>query len=364
MNPVLYASGGSGGHLAPAIALAQAGAKLQGRVRRDWVSITRKPVDTRMCQQYPELRFVAFSSAPFLPRPLQLVQALVCTLQGTAEALVFLRRHRIGQVVATGGFGCVPVMLAAGLLGLPLWLHESNSIPGKVTRWFRPVLRKVYVTRLLHPKYRHWRNARETGFPIREDFRASLTPTPKAALGLESEKPLITIFGGSQGAKALTQMAETCGKHWVKQGYQVVCVTGSGNYQPTWDAITRKDAKVFPFIEDMGALLKATDLLIARSGAGSIAEIAAAGCPSILVPLPGSADDHQRHNANVFAAHGCGLTLEQADLDCVQAWVSQLLSSPDVVERMKSSMRTWTKENRIARLIRDIYGGVREGVVV
>jgi len=362
MNAVLYASGGSGGHLAPAIALAQEELRQVGIRGEVWVATTKKVVDQRLQQGYPELSFRSFDSHPLMGGPGETVKALIKNLVGTLDAARFLTEHYVSRVMATGGFGCVPVLVAATALGVPTLLHESNSVPGKVSRWFRPLLMRFYVTRLFLAKSRVKQGqTRSVGFPLRKDFVPIEKGKARLKFCLEADKPLVTVIGGSQGARALTLAAETCCKQWIQKGYQVVCVTGPKNYQP--QVCDQKRMKVISFVDDMAALLSATDVLVARSGAGSIAEIAKIGCPSILVPLPGSADDHQRMNAHVFASTGCAEILDQDRLELLEEKVDILMKDSLFRSRMIDSLKEWSSRNDVSTVVNELRGASLELVV-
>ena len=359
MNRILYASGGSGGHLAPAIALAQKSRKTSNAIA--WISTTRKAVDRRMQEAYRDLEFVSLYSAPLQGNPILRLFALGQTIRGVWQASRFLEGKRIDHVFATGGFGCVPAILGAWILGLPVSMHESNSVAGKVTRWFRPGLTQLYGTRLMRKKYTQEGSVKITGFPIRQDFEVPKKTDAKTRLKLDPSRPVITIFGGSQGAMALTKAVEHCSENWEKNGYQLICVTGPNNYQPKGDR--NHGIRMIPFVEEMGVLLAATDVLVARSGAGSIAEIAEAGCPSLLIPLPGSADQHQQYNADAFVSNGCAELLTQEDIGELEERVEGLIGNPEKLDDMRSKLAEWAKQNTIDSVLNDLCQ-ISKGMIV
>lgn len=355
MSAVLYASGGSGGHLAPAIALAQEEIGQFGKRREVWVGTTKKVVDQRLQRGHPELSFRSFTSRPLVGGPLGAFQAFFQNLVGMMDAARFLNGRCVSRVMATGGFGCVPVLSAAILLGIPVLLHESNSVPGKVSRWFCCLSLRFYVTRLFQSnRLNGWRRTISVGFPLRKNFGPIDKREAKQKFGMDVDKPLVTVFGGSQGARSLTKAAERNSKQWVGKGYQVICVTGPGNYQPEFCVQDRGRINVIAFVDDMAALLSATDVLIARSGAGSIAEIAKIGCPSILVPLPGSADDHQQMNAAVFASAGCAEILDQDRLDLLEEKVDKVLDDAQFRREMIDSLNEWSSENSVSKVVNEL----------
>ena len=352
MKRLLFASGGSGGHLAPAIALAQRCGQETGV--ESWIGTTRKQVDLRMQRSYPTLRFVCFDAKPLTGNPLQRIRAAMVTLWGTFRAFHFLYHQRCEAVIATGGFGCVPVLIAALCTGRPYFLHESNAVPGKVTRLFHCFSKRTYVTQLMPERGQVARGStRITGFPIRQDLRFLNKSDAKHQWGFDADQPLVGILGGSQGARALTQAAQEWVKQGLPDGIQLICIVGPQAETQEYNCGDAGNQRVqwVPFVEDMGCFLSAVDLLIARSGAGSIAEIAQAGCATLLVPLPGAADDHQRANARAFADGGCAKILEQHALSNLPQRVLALLNDNESLEGMQKAMQEWSARDRIDAML-------------
>lgn len=354
MKRLLFASGGSGGHLAPAIALAQLSRRLAPC--HTWIATTQKRVDQRMQRRYPDHAFISLDSSPLTGALRSRLAALGRTGKGMFQAFHGFHRHRFDLVVATGGFGCVPVLIAAIVLGVPFVLHESNGIPGRVTRRFASAARWIFVTRLMDAVHqRRLPRTRLTGFPIRQDLRLSEKACAKRALGFDANRALIGFLGGSQGASALTQAA----RDWVSQGLpeplQAICIVGP--HSDVEDGVagpSRAQAdrvRWVSFVEDMGTFLSAVDVLVARAGAGSIAEIASAGCPSILVPLPSAADDHQRANARRFEAHGCAAVCEQSQLSGLPDRVLQLLGDAESLAAMRKAMQDWVAQESVHAMV-------------
>lgn len=357
MKRVVFASGGSGGHLAPAIALAQ---QTMDRGVQPWVVTTEKQVDIRMREAYGSLDFIGWKGVAYNGSIESLFHFTLSFFKSFPLALWFLKRKRIELVVTTGGFGSAPVILASLILGIPVFAHESNSVPGKVTRLFASFFALLYFTRLFWSS-RLAKSCRITGFPLRTDLSQSEPGQAKLKLGFEPERKLITLFGGSQGSKRLTEFTETVSPSLLEAGYQVLCVTGPGNYKPEVELVS--GMKYVSFVEDMGALYTATDLLIARSGAGSIAEIAHYGCPVVLVPLPGSADQHQLRNAEVFVQSGAAILCEQEKLEHLGSKVVSIIENLNLLKSMIESQKEWALRNRMDDFLSNIVSGAGEQLV-
>lgn len=357
MKRVVFASGGSGGHLAPAIALAQQ--SIENGVKA-WIATTEKKVDQRMRESYPSLDFVGLKGIAYDGSVKSLILFALYLAISTPMAAWFLYRNRIDQVVTTGGFGSVPVIMAAIAMGIPVFAHESNSVPGRVTRLFAGLFSILWYTRLFPSGETRSKASRITGFPLRRDLSRPERQEARKKLGFDSERKLITVFGGSQGSKRLTEFAETIGPMLVASEYQLLCVTGPANYMPEGEPPV--GAKYVRFIEDMGALYSGSDLLIARSGAGSIAEIADCGCPVVLVPLPTSADQHQLKNARAFAEAGAAILCEQEHLEDLERELILMIENSGKLERIIEAQEEWSRGNNVNDMISEIaseMGGQR-----
>ena len=355
MKRIVFASGGSGGHLAPAIALAQ---QSMPHGIRAWIATTEKQVDKRMQEAYPELDFVGWKGVGYDGSLKTLIGFGLHLLKSIPLVLSFLDRERIDLVVTTGGFGSAPVILSAIATGKPVFAHESNSVPGKVTRLFASLFSCLWYTRLLPATFRRAKSSKVTGFPLRSSLSSPEKSEAKASLSLDPNRKLVTVFGGSQGSKRLTEFAEEVGPKFVGEGYQLLCVTGPTNYMPAGEP--PEGICYLSFVEDMGALYSATDLLISRSGAGSIAEIARFGCPVVLVPLPTSADQHQLKNAQAFSEANAGILLEQTRLDDFARELIPLIENQQKLQKMIEAQQDWNRGNSVEDMVSEIVSGVEE----
>ncbi len=241
-----------------------------------------------------------------------------------------LDAERPVAVLGTGGYASGPAVWAAGRRGIPTALQEQNAYPGLVTRWLSRRVRHVYLGL---PEAR----ARLTFGPRTEVFdTGNPIPTPDAGraaaarhrLDLEGTRPVLLVTGGSQGALAINQAVAG----WIDQGgaagWQVLWTTGRGPY-PQFAAYHRPpDVQVFGFLDPIADAYAVADLVVSRAGMMTGAELCAWGLPSVLVPLPTAAEDHQRHNAEALAAAGAARVLLQRDLtvESLGRHLSQLLA--------------------------------------
>jgi UDP-N-acetylglucosamine--N-acetylmuramyl-(pentapeptide) pyrophosphoryl-undecaprenol N-acetylglucosamine transferase len=220
--------------------------------------------------------------------------------------------------------------LAARSLGLPVVLHESNALPGKVTRWLSPWCTRVAIGFEAAAKYLPRAQTVYVGTPVREQFRSA----GNLDLAIPAAAPVIVVVGGSQGAVSVNQMVRQCAPAWIEAGAWIVHLIGESD--PEGNSFSHPQYMALPFYNHMAALLQRATLVISRSGAGSLTELAMTRTPSILIPYPFAAEDHQTVNAQVFANAAAALLLPQASLtaEILEAKVLGLLRSPETLDQM------------------------------
>ncbi len=311
----LLSCGGTGGHLAPGIALAEA---MVARGHRPRLLISEKLIDARLAAKYPALRFIPVPGSPLGGHPTVLARFFMSQSRGLAAGLRLVRAERPSAVVGFGGFTSASVILAAALRGVPVALHESNRVPGRAVRLLSRLATRVWLPPgiTLPGRPADWPRLRAAGMPVRAEIVRLPRADAAARFGLDPDRPTVAVFGGSQGAGPLNDWARSAVQRLAAGGVQLICVTGPGKGEAARDVLSdhagRPVSTVWiPFCDDVAALLSASDLVVARAGAGSLAEFARIGTPAVLVPYPHAADDHQRANASHFADQGAGLVLDQ-----------------------------------------------------
>ena len=314
---VVFAGGGTGGHLYPAIAIADAlrerGATITfiGTADRMEATIVPKAGYT--------LRTVA--SRPLTRKlSLELARTLGANFAGTLQAARVLRELRPDIVIATGGYVCFPVVFAARMLRIqPIALLEPNAQPGLTNRTLAPLVTEVWgafehADKRFAGKYVH------TGIPVRAALRS--LPTRDEAverLGLSAKRRTLLAMGGSQGARSINDaLASLVKSDGLPDGWQLMQVTGEKEYDRVRKMLAEDSAHaapaVRPYLHDMTDAYAAADLVLARAGASTLGELAATGKPAVLVPYPHAADDHQRANAESVAAAGAAVVADDRDL--------------------------------------------------
>lgn len=327
---LLIAASGTGGHLFPAIATAQQLPHCQ----IEWLGVPDRLETELVPQEYP-LHTVQMGG---VQGKLGLgAVRLVSQLAGaTLQVRRLLRQGRFQGVFTTGGYIAAPAILAARSLGLPTILHESNALPGKVTRWLSPWCSVVALGFEEAAKYLRKAKTVWVGTPVRSQFLEA-TDADLSDLAIPPEAPVILVVGGSQGAVAVNRLVRAAAPAWLAAGVWLVHQTGTQDAEA--DSFHHPHYLHQPFYDNMAALLKRATLVIGRAGAGTLTELAITRKPSLLIPYPFAAEDHQAYNAAVFAAVGAAKVYRQSELDAerLQEQALNLLANPEQLQAMAAA---------------------------
>ncbi len=321
---LLIAASGTGGHLFPAIATAN---QLKD-YHIEWLGVPNRLETKLVPSQYP---LHTISVEGFQQKlGLGTFKILSGLIGSILQVRQILKRGQFQGLFTTGGYIAAPAIIAARSLGLPVILHESNVLPGKVTRWFSHLCNVVAVGFEQGAKYLPSGKTVYVGTPVREEF---LSPQ-SLDLPIPENVPVIAVVGGSQGAVAVNQLVRKCIPAWVETGAWIIHQTGENDP----DAFSVENPHYFPmtFYNNMAGLFQRANLVISRAGAGSLTELAVTHTPSILIPYPYAADNHQAYNAEVFSSQNAALVFTQSELteEKLQTEVVELLKSSEKLEKM------------------------------
>ncbi|MBU0983436.1 MAG: undecaprenyldiphospho-muramoylpentapeptide beta-N-acetylglucosaminyltransferase [candidate division Zixibacteria bacterium] len=317
---LVFAGGGTGGHLFPAIAIAdRVKEMLVGKTEVDISFVgTTRGIEFRMRDQlgYP-LHLVNIRG---IVRSLTLKNLLVpfLTIGSLIRSYRLLKALSPHVVVGTGGYVSWPVLRAATFMGIPTVLQEQNSFPGIVTRQRASAAERVYLgfaqARSFLPE---GTQTMLTGNPVRRTIADGDRATACRRYNLAQNAKTILILGGSQGARAInTAVTKSIQSGGVPDGYQILWQTGKRDYKEVVATFGPKTERVslFPFAKNMAQVYAAADLAVARAGALTLAELEACSVPAILIPYPFAAGDHQRKNAEASVANGAALLIDEKNL--------------------------------------------------
>jgi UDP-N-acetylglucosamine--N-acetylmuramyl-(pentapeptide) pyrophosphoryl-undecaprenol N-acetylglucosamine transferase len=354
----ILAGGGTGGHVIPALAIAH---ELRRRYGAEVAFVgTQKGIETRLVPTAGfELKLIEVGALKNVSLATRL-KTLFALPMAVVRSSHIMQEFRPNVVIGVGGYASGPAMLAASLSSIPTVAFEPNVVPGFANRVVAPLVTTAVVHFEESGKY--FRRFVVTGVPVRHAFFELPARPP-------GERPTLLVFGGSQGAAAINRVVlESLPDLAVRvPGLHIVHQTGERDYQGAQAAYLHAPlaAEVSPFIDDMPAAFARADLIVCRSGASTVAEIAAAGKPAIFVPFPRAADDHQRRNAEALAARQAAVLIPETELTrerLVDA-VAGLLNDAPARQRMAAAARAMAHENAagvIAGIAARLAGGNAE----
>jgi UDP-N-acetylglucosamine--N-acetylmuramyl-(pentapeptide) pyrophosphoryl-undecaprenol N-acetylglucosamine transferase len=350
---VVIAGGGTGGHLYPGIAVAR-----EVLAQRPDASVTFAGTSAGI-----ESRVVPREGfALDLVRSAGLKgKSIAARLRGAAlipvsliDAWGIVSRRRPHIVIGVGGYSSGPIVLAAAMRGIPTMLLEQNAVPGLTNRLLSPLVRAAAVTFEESMPF-FGSKAIATGNPVRPEF---LRATGNGGeQGRQAEVTRILIFGGSQGAHAINMAMVEAAKELAASAshLRLTHQTGERDVAAVRDGYARvgMDAEVEPFLYDMGRRIREADVIVCRSGATTIAELAAAGKPAILIPLPTATDDHQRKNAEAVARAGAAVMLTQAEVTgaVLARQILSLAADRPARERMGAASRSLARPDAARQIV-------------
>jgi UDP-N-acetylglucosamine--N-acetylmuramyl-(pentapeptide) pyrophosphoryl-undecaprenol N-acetylglucosamine transferase len=329
----LIAAGGTVGHVAPALAVAEA------LRRRDGLVTFAGSPDRVEARLVPELgyEFDAFSVSG-LPRRAEpgMVRALGQAVAAPAACLRILRRRKPDAVLGAGGFVAGPMVLAARLRRIPCALTEADAHLGLANRLAAPLAERVF---LALPLGLHGEKYRAVGRPIPAASRPVDRAEARSRLGLDPDAEVVLVFGGSLGARLLNELALDA---WAERGPAVVHLCGERDYPELQGRVSRPDYVLRPFLDEIGIAYGAADVALARAG-GSVWELAAAGLPAVLVPGAFATGAHQDKNARWFADAGGAVVVPEPEAARALQVVQDLLADPERLAAMAAAMRAVAK---------------------
>lgn len=357
---IVIACGGTGGHLYPGLAVAE-----ELAIRRCQVTlmVSPKEVDQQAVRAIRGMEVVTLPAIG-LQRG-QYLKFLWKFWQSRQLCLNVFRRQAPHAVLAMGGFTSVAPILAGNSFGARTFLHDSNTVPGRANRWLAPKVNQAFTwfpqteAHLKAPK------VTSVGMPVRSQFEALDPAACKTSLGLDARKPLLLIMGGSQGARGVNElvMRTLPNLALMSPELQYVHLTGSDDFERVKAAYAALKVKalVRPFLSEMELAMGAASAAISRAGASSLAEIAAMRLPTVLVPLPHAADNHQYHNAKAFVDTNAARMMEQKDgrPETLNLVLLDLIGNRSTREAIGFALAKWHTPRAAADMAETILQSIR-----
>ena len=352
MNAVI-ACGGTGGHLFPGIAVAEV---LRERGHEVLLFVSEKEIDSLALSTRSQFRFEKLPTVGF---PSVYSPAIFVFIRRFTESLSRCRsiyqKFKPQVILGMGGFTSTAPILAGRMRGISTLIHESNAVPGRANRLAAKMVRAVLLgfkeCAAFFPKVR----TELTGTPIRTELKRLDRQSARQKLGLQVNVTTLLVMGGSQGASGINQAVIKSLPLLRDAALQIIHLSGARDEKLVADSYHRERIPAFvaAFHHHMEEVYSAADFAVARSGAASLAEIASFELPSILIPFPYAADDHQTRNAEIFARAGAAFVLKESELspELLTQKIREMINHPEQLRRLsESSARLAPRDaaNRVA----------------
>ena len=355
---ILFAGGGTGGHINPAISIADYIRKKEKDFEALFIG-TQHGLETKLVPKagYP-IQYIDICG--FDRKRLWRNASVLCKLvKSRQDCRNILREFKPDAVVCTGGYVSGPVAMAAAKLHIPAIIHEQNVYPGLTVRGAEKYVKYVAVS--FSETTKHMKIPEKcvlTGNPIRAEILKTNYADARKKLNL-SQKPFVLVFGGSLGAAKINEtMIGVLKKMSAEHKVQILFGTGDRNYNEIAQKLREqkieldKDIQVVPYIDNMDVVMSAADLVVARSGAITVSEIAALGKPSILIPSPNVVRNHQEQNAREFEAKGAAAVITEDGLsaESLYAKIMEMVSDPAALVKMGKNVKLLAKTDALEEI--------------
>ncbi len=357
---VIIACGGTGGHLFPGIAV---GETLTARGHKVTLLISEKKIDSLAASGHADLHF---EKMPFqaMPKPWspKMFSFLTGLWKGRQQCRALIKKTGASVVLGMGGFTSLMPLVAGRKEKCRTLIHESNAIPGKANRmnarFCDTVLCGFEACKPLFPKNP---DVRVVGTPVRTGMTKPVTEDAHAFFKLDKNRKTLLIMGGSQGARGINRAVGTALRDLFERGVQILHITGPNDYQEVRDAYSKfsdMPQTVVAFCHRMELAYTVADLALARSGASTLTELAWFGVPSLLVPYPHAAEDHQTKNAEIFSLAGAARLMPESNLNAttlVEA-VMDVFENKNQANAMKNAARKLAVRDAAVRIAKIVEG--------
>jgi UDP-N-acetylglucosamine--N-acetylmuramyl-(pentapeptide) pyrophosphoryl-undecaprenol N-acetylglucosamine transferase len=365
---ILFTGGGTGGHFYPIIAVIEALRVLTEEEKIlgvEIIFVSDSPYDSNLLLK-EDVRFIKINTGK-IRRYFSFLNIIDVfkTVIGLWTTFWKIYRDFPDVIFGKGGYASFPALFCARLLKIPVMIHESDTVPGRVNRWAGKFAERVAISFPESAKYFPKGKTALTGNPIRKEILGFTPEEAKEIFQLEENVSVVLILGGSQGSKNINDNVIDVVPELVKF-CQIIHQCGKNNAQEVKDRISivldksplKTRYHVFPYLDDakLRNASSVADIVISRAGASSIFEIAAWGVPSIIIPLKNSAQNHQRENAYSYARSGAGEVIEESNLSphLLMSEIKMLLEDKKRLGKMKEAAKKFTQPKASRQIAREL----------
>lgn len=344
---VIIAAAGTGGHINPGIAIANKIKEKEKNSEIIFIGTTRGLENDLVPRAGYKLKTI---EAYGLSKKISIenIKKMCKTIKGYGEAKKIIKEFKPDIVIGTGGYICGATILGAHKLKIPTLLHESNSFPGKAIKMLSKNVDTILVSfKDTIPRIKNAKNIVYTGTPVKikkQNYEINEKLEIIKKLGLTEKKPIILVFGGSQGAKKINDAVFEIAKNKLNTKYQIIWATGPKQYDIIKEDIRNINMdiekidgmKIVPYIYNMQEVMNISDIIVSRSGAMTITEISNLGKPSVLIPLPNVSHNHQLYNAKVLENINAAKIILNDELNGnnLNSTIEEIIKNKSVMEQM------------------------------
>lgn len=370
---VIIAAAGTAGHINPGLAIANKIKKEEKDSKIMFIGTTRGLENDLVPRAGYELKTIdAYGLSKKLT--IENIKKMYKTLKGYGEAKKIIKEFNPDVVIGTGGYICGATISAAHNLGIPTILHESNAFPGKAVKMLAKKTNTILVS--FEDAKDRIKNAKKivfTGTPVKivkKDYSINEKSEIIKKAGLEQIKPIVLIFGGSQGAQKINDAILGILKNKLNSNYQIIWATGPKQYDRIKERLEDnnvyinhlENAKIFPYIYNMEEMMNVADLIVARSGAMTITEISNLGKPSILVPLPNVSGNHQFYNAKVLEDIGAAKIIlnDELNYNNLNSTIEEIVLNKNKIKEMAQKSLTVSTSDVEDKIYKEIKKVIEE----
>lgn len=334
---VLISAGGTGGHIYPAIAIINKIKEKEPNSKFLYVGTLdrmEKDIIPNLGIDYIGIKMTGVSK-----NISKLIKFIYYNIKEEKHLEKEIKKFNPDVVIGVGGYVTVPVIMAAKKLGIKTVLHEQNSIPGKANKFLSKYADLICTSMESSNKYFKHKNIIYTGNPRGEET-LKIKKANKKDYGLSVNKKLVLITTGSLGASTVNNKLKECIKEFSKKNYEVLLVTGKESYDEM-KKYSEKNVIIMPYVENLNEVLKVTDLIITRAGATIISEITTIGVPSILIPSPYVANNHQEINAKDIESNNAGIVIKEQDLtkEILLDTIDKILDDEEMYKKLATNAK-------------------------
>jgi len=356
INRIVFAAGGTGGHIYPAIAIADELRKLNEKIEIKFIGAKGRIEEKIVPKSGYQLETIDISGFKRSLSP-QNVKVTLKFLKAVKETKKFLKEFEPGIVFGTGGFVTGPVLWSAVKLGIPSVIQEGNAYPGITTKWLSSKVDKLILNFEETKKYlKRQNNIEIMSYPVRENLKRYSKEYASKYFGLNSGRKILFVFGGSQGANSINTAMLKCFDNIAGSGVQIIWQTGESDFERISKTVSsNKNVKILKYIDDIDYAYSACDLIVCRAGVSTIMELASFGLAAVFVPYPLASENHQEKNAREFAEKHAGELILDKDLNQrLENTILGLINDDNKLNYMRNNIKQFadTKAaSKIAQLL-------------